>query len=209
MIKIGEVKKCEECGRTNKDWRIIDSKKFKKLLCEKCYSKYTRKYNGSDEFRVCEYCGITSNETRIIKSKKYNKTLCERHHQLYSKEGKLRRTMKDPNKIIIKDDYALIELYNKNLDVIGYSKIDKEDIDKVKNIKWGVNRKENKKYVGKTVEVLVEGESKNNPETFMGRSRRNKLIIFPREKGIKGKIVDVKINKVKSWTLYGEIVNKR
>lgn len=80
---------------------------------------------------------------------------------------------------------------------------------KLMHLQNEISLEENKKYVGKTVEVLVEGESKNNPETFMGRSRRNKLIIFPREKGIKGKIVDVKINKVKSWTLYGEIVNKR
>lgn len=72
-----------------------------------------------------------------------------------------------------------------------------------------ISLEQNKRFVDKTVEVLVEGESKNNPDTFMGRSRRNKLIIFPRKEGIKGKIIDVKINKVKSWTLYGEIVNKR
>ena len=72
-----------------------------------------------------------------------------------------------------------------------------------------ISLEQNEKYEGETVEVLVEGESKNNPETFMGRSRRNKLIIFPRKEGIKGEIIDVKINKVKSWTLYGEIVNKR
>ena len=80
---------------------------------------------------------------------------------------------------------------------------------KLMNIQNEISYENNKKYVGKTVEVLVEGESKNNPETFMGRSRRNKLIIFPRQEGIIGKIVDVKINQVKSWTLYGEIVNVR
>jgi len=80
---------------------------------------------------------------------------------------------------------------------------------KLMSIQNEISLEENKRFLGETVEVLVEGESKNNPETFMGRSRRNKLIIFPKEDGIKGKIVDVKINNVKSWTLYGEIVNKR
>ncbi|MGM0438079.1 MAG: tRNA (N6-isopentenyl adenosine(37)-C2)-methylthiotransferase MiaB [Bacillota bacterium] len=80
---------------------------------------------------------------------------------------------------------------------------------KLMHLQNEISLEQNEKFVGKTVEVLVEGESKNNPDTFMGRSRRNKLIIFPRKEGIKGKIIDVKINKVKSWTLYGEIVNKR
>ena len=80
---------------------------------------------------------------------------------------------------------------------------------KLMHLQNEISREQNERFVGETVEVLVEGESKNNPDTFMGRSRRNKLIIIPREEGIKGEIVDVKINKVKSWTLYGEIVNKR
>lgn len=80
---------------------------------------------------------------------------------------------------------------------------------KLMNIQNEISLEENKRFLGETVEVLVEGESKNNPETYMGRSRRNKLIIFPKEEGIKGEIVDIKINNVKSWTLYGEIVNKR
>ena len=78
---------------------------------------------------------------------------------------------------------------------------------KLMEIQNKISLENNQKYLNKKVKVLVEGESKNNPDTFMGRSRRNKLIIFPRKEGIKGKIVDVKINRVKSWTLYGELVN--
>jgi len=60
--------------------------------------------------------------------------------------------------------------------------------------------------LNKTLKVLVEGESKTNPETFMGRSRTNKLVIFPKKEGIIGKIIKVKIDKVQSWTLYGKII---
>ncbi len=61
----------------------------------------------------------------------------------------------------------------------------------------------------KIVNVLIEGESKNNPETFSGRTRTNKLVIVPGNNQLKGKIVDVKINEVQSWTLYGNIFKKR
>ncbi|MBS3810926.1 MAG: tRNA (N6-isopentenyl adenosine(37)-C2)-methylthiotransferase MiaB [Halanaerobiales bacterium] len=69
-----------------------------------------------------------------------------------------------------------------------------------------ISLKKNKKLLNKTLKVLVEGESKTNPETFMGRSRTNKLVIFPKKEGIIGKIIKVKIDKVQSWTLYGKII---
>lgn len=69
-----------------------------------------------------------------------------------------------------------------------------------------ISLRQNKKLEKKTLEVLVEGESKNNPDTFMGRSRTNKLVIFPRQAGLIGKIVKVKINNAQSWTLYGDVI---
>ncbi len=69
-----------------------------------------------------------------------------------------------------------------------------------------ISMEQNRKFSNKTVKVLIDGESKNNPETFSGRTRTNKLVIVPRADDILGKIVDVKINEVQSWTLYGEII---
>ncbi len=80
-------------------------------------------------------------------------------------------------------------------------------LQKLMDVQNKLSREENEKLEGKTLEVLVEGESKTNPKTFMGRSRTNKLVIFPRKPGLKGKVVQVKINNAKSWTLYGEVVN--
>ena len=67
--------------------------------------------------------------------------------------------------------------------------------------------KQNSKYEGKTVEVLVEGESKKNEDRLQGRTRTNKLVIFDKTKeDLTGKLVNVKINKAQSWNLYGELV---
>ncbi len=79
-------------------------------------------------------------------------------------------------------------------------------LQKLMKVQNKISLRQNKKLEGKILEVLVEGESKNNPDTFMGRSRTNKLVIFPRQAGLIGKVVKVKINNAQSWTLYGDVI---
>ncbi|WP_102028294.1 tRNA (N6-isopentenyl adenosine(37)-C2)-methylthiotransferase MiaB [Salirhabdus sp. Marseille-P4669] len=65
-----------------------------------------------------------------------------------------------------------------------------------------------KKYEGRVVEVLVEGESKNNPEVLAGYTPENKLVNFRAPKSAIGQIVKVKVVKAKTWTLDGEMVEE-
>lgn len=66
----------------------------------------------------------------------------------------------------------------------------------------------NKKDIGKTFQILIEGESKRNSDNWMGRSSQNKVIVFP--KGNlnfnKGEYVTVKVNDCTQATLLGEIL---
>ncbi|MBS4199034.1 tRNA (N6-isopentenyl adenosine(37)-C2)-methylthiotransferase MiaB [Bacillus sp. FJAT-49732] len=71
-----------------------------------------------------------------------------------------------------------------------------------------LSREAMKKYEGEIVEVLVEGESKNNPEILSGYTRKNKLVNFKGPKSVIGHLVKVKINECKTWTLDGEIVEE-
>ena len=65
----------------------------------------------------------------------------------------------------------------------------------------------NEKYVGTVQRILIEGKSKNNDDTFEGRTRSNKVVIFvPNEKSKIGDIVNVKIIEARKWYLKGEIV---
>jgi tRNA-2-methylthio-N6-dimethylallyladenosine synthase len=64
-----------------------------------------------------------------------------------------------------------------------------------------------KKYEGQVVEVLVEGESKNNPEVLAGYTRKNKLVNFKAPKSVIGKLVNVKITETRTWSLNGELVD--
>lgn len=64
----------------------------------------------------------------------------------------------------------------------------------------------NQKLVGKTVEVLVEDISKNNPDVLTGRTRTSKLVHFKGSKELIGSLVNVKIEDVKTFTLEGILV---
>lgn len=84
--------------------------------------------------------------------------------------------------------------------------VKKERLQRLNELVSEFSKKAMEKYEGKVVEVLVEGESKNNPDVLSGYTRRNKLVNFKGPKSAIGKIVKVKITEVKTWTLGGEMV---
>src|SRR5690625_1450494 len=63
-----------------------------------------------------------------------------------------------------------------------------------------------KAYKNKIVKVLVEGESKRDPNVLSGYTEKNKVVNFKGPKSIIGQIVDVKITETKTWSLDGELV---
>lgn len=67
----------------------------------------------------------------------------------------------------------------------------------------------NKKDLGKTFKVLIEGESKKSNNDWMGRSSQGKVVVFPKDNyGLdKGDYVKVKINDCTQGTLLGNIIS--
>jgi hypothetical protein len=71
----------------------------------------------------------------------YGKTIyCNRHYQQIKRYGKIFRSIYDPNKIIIEENIAKIELYDKPQNIVGYAIIDIEDVEKIKNYKWTLSK---------------------------------------------------------------------
>ena len=64
----------------------------------------------------------------------------------------------------------------------------------------------NEKWVGKTVKVLVDGPSKNNPEIYSGYSPQQKLVNFKLKAAEVGDIIDVRITEARKNSLNGEQV---
>jgi tRNA-2-methylthio-N6-dimethylallyladenosine synthase len=64
-------------------------------------------------------------------------------------------------------------------------------------------RERAQRFVGRTVEVLVEGPSRTDPSRLRGRSRHNKVVNFV-GLGAPGELVEVEITGATSQTLSGE-----
>ena len=79
--------------------------------------------------------------------------------------------------------------------------VKKERLQRLNKLVNDMSAEAMKKYEGQIVEVLVEGESKNNPDVLAGYTRKSKLVNFVGPKEIIGKIVKVKIIEAKTWSL--------
>ena len=65
-----------------------------------------------------------------------------------------------------------------------------------------------KKYKNKVVKVLVEGESKKDPDVLSGYTEKNKVVNFKGPQSAIGQIVDVKITETRTWSLNGVMIEK-
>lgn len=77
--------------------------------------------------------------------------------------------------------------------------------DRLLDVLYPIFYEKNKTYIGKTVEVLLESESKNNPEVLTGRTDDYKLVHVKADKDMIGEIVKVKITDNTSFTISGEL----
>ena len=92
----------------------------------------------------CKICGCENRnryETLVIDNVKIQ--VCQKHYNQYKKHGKFLDknplTRYDLNKINLKENYAEIEIRDKNEELKEVAIIDIEDVDRVKNIKWCSN----------------------------------------------------------------------
>jgi tRNA-2-methylthio-N6-dimethylallyladenosine synthase len=59
-------------------------------------------------------------------------------------------------------------------------------------------------FIGRQVEILVEGPSKKNAARYTGRTRCNRIVLFDGSARHQGQLMDVKIGRTGSFTLYGD-----
>lgn len=111
----------------------------------------------------------------------------------------------------VKFDLAFTYLYSKRKGTPADEMLDQVP-EKVKHERFNrlievVNRncaEKNKEYIGKIVEVLVEGYSKNDESKLTGRTRTGKLVNFEGNNKAIGELVSVQITKAHSFSLIGE-----
>ncbi|MFA7290059.1 MAG: tRNA (N6-isopentenyl adenosine(37)-C2)-methylthiotransferase MiaB [Melioribacteraceae bacterium] len=88
-----------------------------------------------------------------------------------------------------------------NIDEETKSKRLSEIIDLQQKISFEINQE----MIGKVEKILIEGESKKSEDFLAGRTDTNKVVIIPKQEGMKkGDYVTVKINRATSGTLFAD-----
>jgi tRNA-2-methylthio-N6-dimethylallyladenosine synthase len=84
--------------------------------------------------------------------------------------------------------------------------VKKERLQQLMQLQNDISLAINRELVGADVEVLVEGESKNDANKMMGRTRTNKIVIWNKSgREAPGDLVTVSVTDAQTWVLKGLI----
>lgn len=86
--------------------------------------------------------------------------------------------------------------------------VKKKRLQEIVDLQSRLSFESNKRDLGKTFKVLIEGDSRKNEQEWKGRNSQNKVIVFPKENYElkKGDYVEVKVIDCTQATLLGTII---
>ena len=84
--------------------------------------------------------------------------------------------------------------------------VKKRRLNEIIDLQQRIALERTKRFVGQTVEVLVEKDSKRSDQHWSGRNSQNTVVVFPKENYKPGDFVNVKITDCTAATLIGEAV---
>lgn len=87
--------------------------------------------------------------------------------------------------------------------------VKKRRLQEIVEVQNRLSAESNKKDIGKTFLVLIEGDSRRSSDDWMGRNSQNKVVVFPKENAAlkKGDYVNVLIHNSTQATLLGKMTN--
>jgi tRNA-2-methylthio-N6-dimethylallyladenosine synthase len=116
-------------------------------------------------------------------------------------------------------DYAYMYFYSERPGTLAEKRyeddvpldVKKRRLQEIVDVQWHLSNESNKKELGNTYEVLIEGNSKKSDQEWMGRTSQNKVVVFPKSiEGQtnplqKGEYVNILITAYTKGTLIGTI----
>jgi tRNA-2-methylthio-N6-dimethylallyladenosine synthase len=118
-----------------------------------------------------------------------------------------------------KYDYAYMYFYSERPGTLAERRYDddvtleikKRRLQEIVDVQNRLSLESNKKDIGKTFIILIEGDSKKSDKDWMGRSSEGKVFVFAKENYNlqKGDYVVVKANDCTQGTLLGKIINQQ
>lgn len=89
-----------------------------------------------------------------------------------------------------------------------YTRADKQKhFDRLMEVSNRISGEKHKEYEGKTVRVLVDGETGRDEYNLSSRTNGGRLVHLKGDAALIGQFIDVKIVSSNTWALYGEIEN--
>lgn len=87
----------------------------------------------------------------------------------------------------------------------------KERMNRLLSLQQRISGENNSELVGKTLRVILEGESKTDKNVWAGRTDQGKIIHFPKTEDnlVIGQHLYVKVERAEAYTIYGKINNER
>lgn len=79
-----------------------------------------------------------------------------------------------------------------------------ERVWEITSLQHAISLELNSGMIGTTERILVEGPSRKSGRDFTGRTDTNKTVVFPHADELPGDVLDVRIERVNSATLFGE-----
>jgi len=111
----------------------------------------------------------------------------------------------------VKYDFGFMFAYSERPGTLAAKKMEddvpmeikKRRLSEIINLQQKLSLFHMKKFVGKTVEILIEGDSKKSSDQWMGRNSQNAVAVFPKKNEQIGDTVMVYIDDCTSATLIG------
>ena len=89
-----------------------------------------------------------------------------------------------------------------------YTREDKQrHFDRLTEVANRISGEKHREYEGKTLRVLVDGETGRDEYNLSSRTNGGRLVHLKGDKALIGRFVDVKITASNTWALYGEVVD--
>ena len=87
-------------------------------------------------------------------------------------------------------------------------KIKSERFQRLLNVQNEIATEKNQPLIGKTLRVLCDGVSKNNPALYAGRTEGNKIAFFEGDEGDAGQYIDFIPERADAFALYGRKIER-
>ena len=194
-------------------------KLFKTMAeCEKCaHQLHLPVQAGNDRILKVMNRGYTSEKylAQVALARKYMPDLVLTTDIIVGFPNESEEEFEDTIKLVeqVRYDAMFTFIYSKRVGTPAasmpdpYTREDKQrHFDRLTEVANRISGEKHREYEGKTLRVLVDGETGRDEYNLSSRTNGGRLVHLKGDKALIGRFVDVKITASNTWALYGEVV---